>query len=140
MNCFQHSNKTAIGHCAFCGRGLCHDCATVVQNKLSCRGACQQEIARERKVLAQSETSLGQRSTVYLTSSAMYQRQFAFSAVFGIGLLIFGIILFAGQVPVVGAIMAGIGAIFLINGLGMARASKKFKALAAEGRDEGSQS
>ena len=69
----------------------------------------------------------------------MYQRQFAFLAVFGIGLLVFGIALFGGGMPVAGAILAGMGSIFLINGLGMARASKKFKALAAEGREEVSQ-
>src|SRR5262245_61987794 len=100
MNCFQHSTKPAIGHCTFCGRGLCRDCASIVHGKLSCRGECQQEIARERRVLSQSETSLGQRTTIYETSAAMYQRQFAFLAVFGIGLLVFGIALFGGGMPV----------------------------------------
>ena len=140
MNCFQHPHKSAIGHCTFCGRGLCHDCATVIDGKLSCRGACQGQIARERRVLAGSETSLGQRATIYETSSTLYQRQFAFLAAFGIGFLIFGVALFVWQIPVVGALLAGMGVIFLINGLGMHRASKKFKALAAEGRDESSQS
>jgi hypothetical protein len=140
MNCFQHSNKPAIGHCTYCGRGLCHECATVVEGKLSCRGECQQQIARERHVLTQSETSLAQRKTIYQTSSHIYHRQFAFLSAFGIGLLVFGTIFMLGGLPVPGAIIAGMGAIFLVNGIGMARASKKFKALATEGNDQGPQS
>jgi Flp pilus assembly protein TadB len=139
MNCFQHTNKPAVGHCTFCGRGLCHECATVVDGKLSCRGSCQQEIARERRVLAQSETAITQRSVVYETSSGVYQRSFAFSAVFGMAALIFGIFMIVGRMPIAGAVVAAMGIVFLINGLGMARASKKFKKLAAEGRDEGLQ-
>ena len=81
---------------------------------------------------------MGQRSVVYETSSGVYQRSFAISAVFGLAFVVFGVFLVIGQVPIVGAALAGLGIIFLINGLGMARASKKFKTLAAEGRDEGS--
>jgi hypothetical protein len=83
---------------------------------------------------------MGQRSVVYETSSSVYQRSFAFSAVFGVAFLVFGILLFIGEMAVPGAILTGMGVVFLINGLGMARASKKFTTLAAEGRDEASES
>jgi len=85
----------------------------------------------------QSEMAMGQRSVVYSTSSTVYQRSFAFSAVFGIFMVICGIGAFVEQMPVAGAICIGLGAIFVINSLGMARASKNFKKLAAEGRDQG---
>ena len=140
MNCFHHPHKVAVGQCTHCGRGLCQDCATLVEGKLSCHGNCQHEIMRERRLIAQSETAMGQRSVIYETSSGVYQRSFAFSAVLGIMFLVLGVLMLLGGMTVGGAILAGLGVVFLINGLGMARASKKFKTLAAEGRDSGSSS
>ena len=136
MNCFQHSQKSAVGHCTYCGRGLCQECATVVEGKLSCRGSCQEEIARERRLIVQSESSLNQRKVIYETSSGVYQRSFAFSAAFGLAMLGFGVFLIIEQIEIPGVILTVLGIVFLFHGLGMARAGKKFKALAAEGRGE----
>jgi hypothetical protein len=135
MNCFHHPHKPAVGHCTHCGRGLCHDCATFVEGKLSCHGKCQEEIVRERRLLAQSETAMGQRAVVYETSSGVYQRSFAFSAILGLVFAILGVLALLGRIPIAGAVLLGLGVIFLINGVGMARASRKFKTLAAEGRE-----
>jgi hypothetical protein len=140
MNCFQHSNKAAVGHCTFCGRGLCQDCATVVDGKLSCRGACREEITRERRLFVRTETAIGQRSVVYETSSGVYQRSYAISAIFGGIMLAGGVILILGQMAIAGVALATLGVVFLMHGIGMARAGKKLKMLAAESRDEGNQS
>jgi hypothetical protein len=137
MNCFHHPQKPAVGHCTYCGRGLCKDCTAVVEGKPSCRGSCQEEIARERRLLANSESSLGQRTVIYETSSSIYQRNFAFTAAFGLAALAFGVFLIVGQMLIFGGILVVLAIVFLIHGLGMARAGRKFKALAAQGRDEG---
>jgi len=39
MNCYVHPEANAVGTCANCGRGICQQCVTVVDNKLYCR-AC----------------------------------------------------------------------------------------------------
>lgn len=137
MNCFQHPQKPAVGNCTYCGRGLCQECLSVVESKLSCRGACQKEIARERRLLSLTESAAAQRSVVYETSGALQHRAFAFMAVFGTAMVAFGVIAFLGQMQVAGAVLVGLGAVFLINGFGMARAGRKFKKLAAESRTEG---
>jgi hypothetical protein len=111
----------------------------VVEGKLSCRGSCQQEVVRERKLLAESERAVSQRTIIYDTSSKVYQRTFAFSATFSILALSFGCLLLLGGEPIFGAVLIGLGIVFGIHGLGMARAGKKFKALAAEGRNQGTQ-
>ena len=90
--------------------------------------------------MAESETTLGQRATIWETQSSLAQRNFAFLAIFGVGCLLFGVFLFFWQMYIFGVIMLVLGTLFLINGIGMARAGKKFKKLAAEGRNESKQS
>jgi hypothetical protein len=140
MNCFQHPQKSAVGHCTYCGRGLCQDCTTVVEGKLSCRGPCQQEVARARRILAETEASAGQRKTIYETSSSVYHRAFVFSAAFGLLGIVCGAILLLGGADIAGAVLIGLGVIFLVHGIGMGRAGKKFKALAAQAANQGTQS
>lgn len=42
MRCFAHSEKTAVGVCSICGRGVCERCATDVGNRIACgRRDCQ---------------------------------------------------------------------------------------------------
>ncbi len=140
MNCFQHPQKPAVGNCTYCGRGLCQDCTTVVDGKLSCRGTCQQETTRARRILAETEATTSQRKTIYETSSKVYQRSFVFFATIGILLIVLGIILLFSSAEVPGAILIGLGLVLLINGVGMGRAGKKMKALAAQVATQGTQS
>ena len=37
MNCFYHPDKPALGLCKHCQRGLCSDCATLVDDSLACK-------------------------------------------------------------------------------------------------------
>ena len=37
MNCFYHPDKPAIGLCKHCQRGLCSDCAALVDDTLACK-------------------------------------------------------------------------------------------------------
>ena len=37
MNCYYHPEKPAIGLCKHCQRGLCSDCAALVDDCLACK-------------------------------------------------------------------------------------------------------
>jgi predicted Fe-S protein YdhL (DUF1289 family) len=37
MNCFYHPDKPAVGLCKHCQRGLCSDCAALVDDVLACK-------------------------------------------------------------------------------------------------------
>jgi hypothetical protein len=39
MNCFTHSRNAAVGMCAFCQKGICHECVATETPRLVCR-AC----------------------------------------------------------------------------------------------------
>jgi hypothetical protein len=136
MRCFQHPTRDAVGVCSNCGRGLCADCATVVLGKLSCHGACQGEITRQEQLVQNSERATNQRSVVYETSGTMYHQSFAIIGFFGLAFAVLGTVLLLKDQSIVGATFLGIGAIFMIRGIGLARAGKKFRALAAEERSE----
>jgi hypothetical protein len=44
MNCFNHRDRSAIGICRSCGKGLCEDCVAEVQNGLACKGSCEARV------------------------------------------------------------------------------------------------
>lgn len=132
MNCFEHAQKPAVAICKHCGRGLCRDCATIVKGMHSCRGACEQEVERGWQLLQKSWLAMDQRLVVYETSGKVYHQAFASTAFFGLLFVVVGAALLFTEAAFGGAILIGLGIIMGIRGAGLARAGKKFKALAAE--------
>ena len=45
MKCFNHRNADAIAICKHCQKGICEDCSTIVGTSISCKGACEEEVA-----------------------------------------------------------------------------------------------
>ena len=45
MNCFYHHERTAVGTCKSCQRGLCPECAVDLERGLACRNRCEEEVA-----------------------------------------------------------------------------------------------
>jgi membrane-bound ClpP family serine protease len=86
--------------------------------------------------MQKSERAMEQRSIVYETSGTVYHQSFAIIGFFGLALLVLGTIMLLKDQTIVGATFLGIGAIFIIRGIGLARAGKKYRALAAEERSE----
>ena len=37
MQCFNHSDRNAVGLCKVCSKGLCHDCVTDLGHGLACK-------------------------------------------------------------------------------------------------------
>jgi hypothetical protein len=37
MNCFAHGRTAAVGMCAFCQKGVCHECVAIETPRLMCR-------------------------------------------------------------------------------------------------------
>jgi hypothetical protein len=90
--------------------------------------------------MQKSERALSQRAVVYETSGSMYHQAFATSVFFGLMFVCLGAILLFTTDTVLGGILLGIGAILTIRGVGLARAGRSFKTLAAEGNDVSSKS
>src|SRR5947207_1523968 len=42
MRCFYHPDKEAVALCVSCVKGICVDCAAVVQHAQACRSRCEE--------------------------------------------------------------------------------------------------
>ena len=45
VKCFNHHESDALGVCKHCQKGICSKCVTLVDNSMSCKGACEKEVA-----------------------------------------------------------------------------------------------
>ena len=41
MNCFYHAESAAVAQCKSCGRGLCMQCTSQIENGTACKGRCE---------------------------------------------------------------------------------------------------
>jgi len=44
MNCYYHPDKPALGLCKYCQRGLCYDCAVLVDDSLACKDRHEEQV------------------------------------------------------------------------------------------------
>ncbi len=54
MNCFYHPTAPAIGSCKHCQRGLCTDCAAIVDDVLACKGRHEDEVHQLEQLTARN--------------------------------------------------------------------------------------
>lgn len=78
MNCFNHPDAPAVGICKSCCKGLCADCAGVVENGLACKNACEEKVRMinrmtdsSEKVLATANSRMRSYSVLYLVMGSM---------------------------------------------------------------------
>jgi cobalamin synthase len=72
MKCFNHTSTDAIGVCKHCNKGLCRECAVEAAGSLSCRGACEEQVALVNRLARQAGASYGKTSRAYLRSTVVY--------------------------------------------------------------------
>lgn len=70
MNCYYHPNQPAIGICKHCQRGLCVDCAALVDDSLACKDRHEKEVhalnqTAERNLLASARTGANYRRNAW---------------------------------------------------------------------------
>lgn len=54
MNCFYHPTTPAVGICKYCQRGLCTDCAAVVDDVIACKNRHEDEVHKLEQLSARS--------------------------------------------------------------------------------------
>ncbi len=54
MNCFYHPTAPAIGSCKHCQRGLCTDCAAIMDDVLACKGRHEDEVHQLEQLTARN--------------------------------------------------------------------------------------
>ena len=83
MNCYYHPNQPAIGLCKYCQRGLCSECAAVVDDVLACKKRHEDEVHKLEVLTARN---LFQSERV----GSVYMKNFTFYGLVGLAFVGFG--------------------------------------------------
>lgn len=68
MNCYVHPEKEAVGTCVGCGKFICSECLTEVQNKNYCKSCIGSIIQENQKKLEKLEESGKQQPMVFMNA------------------------------------------------------------------------
>lgn len=72
MNCYYHPNQPAIGLCKHCQRGLCTECAAVVDDVLACQNRHEDEIRQLEQLTARTLFQSKRVKSVYMRNATFY--------------------------------------------------------------------
>lgn len=72
MNCFYHPADPAVGICKYCQRGLCSDCAAVVDDVLACKNRHEEETHKLEKLTARNLFQSERVGSVYMRNAIFY--------------------------------------------------------------------
>ncbi len=72
MNCFYHPDRPAVGSCKHCQRGLCAECAALVEDVLACKDRHEELVRAEEQLTRRSLFQSQRMSATYLRSAIFY--------------------------------------------------------------------
>ena len=72
MVCFYHPDKSAIGLCRHCQRGLCSDCAAVVDDVLACKNRHEEQVHTLEEMTRQNILKSKRTRSDYLRNTVFY--------------------------------------------------------------------
>ncbi len=84
MNCFYHPDKPAVGLCKHCQRGLCSDCATLVDDLLACKNRHEEQVYALEEMARQNILKSKRVKSDYLRNTIFYEIVGVLFTVFGI--------------------------------------------------------
>jgi len=107
MQCFNHSDKSAVGLCKACGKGLCAECVSDLGFGLACRGVHEQRVTEMDNLISKNarlQNAVGGArylAPIFLlfmgavfTGYGLMQSRGKFLVLMGVGFLIYGIYAF----------------------------------------------
>jgi len=72
MNCFYHPDQPAVGLCKYCQRGLCTECAELVDDVLACKHRHEDEIHKLEQLAARSLFQSKRIASGYMRNAIFY--------------------------------------------------------------------
>lgn len=124
MNCFYHPEKTAVAICKSCQRGLCMECAADIGNGLACKGKCEEQVAKINKIIDSNPQMVSK-------VNASLWRNFVFLVTAGLLFVAMGTLLMTRDYGM-GAIIAALGAVFILRGVFSYTRAARFPSLDKE--------
>lgn len=72
LNCFYHPDRPAVGSCKHCQRGLCAECAALVEDVLACKDRHEGQVRAELQLTARSLFQSQRMGAAYLRNAIFY--------------------------------------------------------------------
>ncbi len=72
MNCYYHPTFPAVGICKYCQRGVCSDCAAVVDDVLACKNRHESEVHELEQLTARNLFQSKRVRSVYMRNATFY--------------------------------------------------------------------
>ena len=72
MNCFYHPTSPAIGICKYCQRGLCSECAAVMDDVLACKSRHEDEVHQIEQLAARNLFQSKRVGSAYTRNAIFY--------------------------------------------------------------------
>ena len=69
MNCFYHPDSPAIGLCKYCQRGLCSECAAIVDDVVACKSRHEDEVRQLGQLAARNLFQAKRVSSAYMRNA-----------------------------------------------------------------------
>ena len=84
MNCYYHPDKPAIGTCKHCQRGLCPDCAVLVNDVLACKDRHEDQVHKLVELTKQDILKSKRAGSDYVRNTIFYGTVGVLFTIFGI--------------------------------------------------------
>ncbi len=72
MNCFYHPTSPAVGVCKYCQRGLCAECAAVVDDVIACKHRHEDEVRQLEQLTARNLFQSKRVASGYMRNAIFY--------------------------------------------------------------------
>ena len=72
MNCYYHPDRSAVGLCKHCQRGLCPDCIAEVDDSLACKDRHEKQVGALALLTQRSLLQAGRVGSVYVRNAIFY--------------------------------------------------------------------
>jgi len=82
--CYYHPDQPAIGTCKHCQRGLCSDCAALVDDSLACKNRHEEQVRALEELAKQNILKSKRASSDYVRNTIFYGIVGVLFTVFGI--------------------------------------------------------
>src|SRR5512144_1171722 len=83
MNCYYHPHRVSVGQCKHCQRGLCEECAALVEDVLACRGRHEEQVRSLEQLTARSLLQSRRVGSAYTRNAIFYGLVGVLFAAFG---------------------------------------------------------
>lgn len=72
MNCYYHPGRVAVGICRHCQRGLCEECAALVEGVLACRGRHEGQVRELQQLTARNLLQSRRAGSAFVRNAIFY--------------------------------------------------------------------